>query len=89
MSGRQWAEERITHVDTHAPAQLDDFIDEIVLRGANVHVEMMTDRAAFMDLGGHVFWINCVKGKLKIHYSERRDVAALPETASHPGRAGG
>lgn len=63
--------ERITRADGQ-PAAPDDIIDEVVVRDCMAHVEMMTDRAAFMTLGDEAFWINCVKGRLQIRYSERR-----------------
>ena len=63
--------ERITR-DDGQPAAPDDLIDEVVVRDCTAHVEMMNKRAAFMTLGDEAFWINCVKGRLQIRYSERR-----------------
>lgn len=69
--------ERITR-DDGQPAAPDDLIDEVVVRDCTAHVEMMNERAAFMLLGDEAFWINCVKGRLQIRYSERRDPCPPP-----------
>lgn len=54
--------------------RVDERIDEIVLHNLNsVHIEMMDGGTAWMRLGNEVFWINAIKGKLVIRWSETRE----------------
>jgi hypothetical protein len=79
--------DRITHRDEGRPAELDEFIDEIVVtQPDSVHVEMMSEHSAWMRIGEHVFWLMALKGELYIRYSERRPDIVTPITEAADGR---
>lgn len=78
--------DRITRLHGGQPAAFDDEIDEIVATGADVHLEMMSERSAWLRVGRDIFWIFAARPRsgllLSVRYTER-----WPESnavVSHP-----
>jgi hypothetical protein len=51
----------------------DGSVDEIVAKGCDVHIEQMTDRQWWMQIGNEVFWLTS-HTPTELSHTETRDL---------------